>query len=142
MIINTLPVSEGLFTRFMNNPGQSNRTNSVLDYGLIDGDRARDVTSFVIDETARLRCGSDHALLECDITFSGRPKMRWSYEDVISYNIKDNTNYTKYKDTLDVQIGSVSLADFESKEPAEMLPHLIDAIHLSAQRTIGEFFAY
>ena len=64
VIINTLPITKGLFTRFMNSPGLPG-SNSLLDYGLIDGDHVNNVTSFVIDEEARYKCGSDHALLEC-----------------------------------------------------------------------------
>ena len=65
-IINTLPISKGLFTRFMDNSG-SKGSMSLLDYGLVDNDNVSNVTSFVIDEDARFSCGSDHALLECDI---------------------------------------------------------------------------
>ena len=60
MIINTLPIAKGLFTRFINNSGQSS-TQSLLDYGLVDNDHVSNVTSFVIDETTRYSCGSDHA---------------------------------------------------------------------------------
>ena len=137
VIINTLPVAKGLFTRFMN-PGQRNWTNSVLDYGLIDGDSIRNVSSFVIDDQARYRCGSDHALLECDVMFSGSPRVRWTYNEVISYNIHDKTNYTLYKSTLDAKIGQTSLAEFSSKSPADMLPLIVDAVNSSAQRTIGK----
>ena len=61
-IINTLPQSRGLFTRFMDNTNKPG-TKSLLDYGLIDHDHVNTVTSFVIDENARYEAGSDHALL-------------------------------------------------------------------------------
>ena len=59
IIINTLPLSKEVFTRFMDNSGHPG-TRSLLDYGLIDGDHSNTVTSFVIDEQARYAMGSDH----------------------------------------------------------------------------------
>ena len=83
VIINTLPISRGLFTRFMdssNLPG----TRSLLDYGAIDSDHVDTVTTFLIDEDARHACGSDHALLECDLEFSSRPNIKWSFHSNIT----------------------------------------------------------
>ena len=74
LIINTLPLSRGLFSRFMNSTGRPG-TRSLLDYGLIDGEHSNTVTSFVIDEDARHDAGSDHALLECTLLFGERPKV-------------------------------------------------------------------
>ena len=74
LIINTLPVAKGLFTRFLDSSGRPG-SRSLLDYGLIDHEKADSVTSFVIDADARVECGSDHALLECTITFCSRPRM-------------------------------------------------------------------
>ena len=48
MIINTLPVAKGVFTRFLDSSGRPG-TRSLLDYGLIDHDKSNTVTSFVID---------------------------------------------------------------------------------------------
>ena len=80
IIINTLPMSKETFTRFMDNSGRPG-TRSLLDYGLIDGDHSNIVTSFVIDEQARYAMGSDHALLECEVEFGVRPKVKWSFQD-------------------------------------------------------------
>ena len=44
-IINTLPISKGLFTRFMDNSGNKG-TMSLLNYGLVDNDNVSNVTSF------------------------------------------------------------------------------------------------
>ena len=139
VIINTLPVSKGLFTRFMN-PGNSRGSNSILDYGLIDGDNVNSVSSFVIDERARFRCGSDHALLECEMKFTNQPRLRWTYNEVISYNINDNTSFRRYEDLLDENIGSMNLAQFSLQSPAAMLPHLINTLHSSAKLAIGNAF--
>ena len=87
LIINTLPVAKGLFTRFMDSSGRPG-TKSLLDYGLIDHDNANTVTSFVIDEAARTECGSDHALLECTLVFSDRPKVNWSFQEPVHYDMK------------------------------------------------------
>ena len=73
LIINTLPIAKGLFTRFMDSSGRPG-TRSLLDYGLVDHDKSNTVTPFIIDESARVECGSNHALLECIIEFSETPK--------------------------------------------------------------------
>jgi len=114
------------------NPGNSRGSNSILDYGHIDGDNVNSVSSFVIDERARFRCGSDHTLLECEMKFSNQPRLRWTYNVVLSYNINDNTSFNKYEDLLDDKIGGMSLAQFSLLSPAAMLPHLIHTLHSSA----------
>ena len=83
VIVNSLPISKGLFTRFMDNSGHHG-TKSLLDYGLIDGDHVNTITSFTIDEEVRFDCGSDHALLECNLEFGVLPRVKWSYQDVSS----------------------------------------------------------
>ena len=79
LIINTLPISQGLFTRFMDQSGQPG-TRSLLDFGLIDEDEANSVTSFVIDENARFACGTDHALLECNLELKSKINLKWEFQ--------------------------------------------------------------
>ena len=117
-IINTLPQSRGLFTRFMNG------SRSLLDYGLIDSDHVNTVTSFVIDEDARYEAGSDHALLECILELDDRPKVSWSYSEAIHYNLNSSTDYTKYMNTLDNAISDGPLHEFTAKGVEDMLPHV------------------
>ena len=47
VIINTLPLSKGLFTRFMDSSGQPG-TRSLLDYGLIDAEHTNTVRKAII----------------------------------------------------------------------------------------------
>ena len=75
VIVNSLPISKGLFTRFMDNSGHHG-TKSLLDYGLIDGDHVNTITSFTNDEEVRFDCRSDHALLECNLEFGAVPKVK------------------------------------------------------------------
>ena len=66
LIINTLPISRGgVFSRFDDDKGN----HSLLDYALIGSENSDLVSSFVIDENARISCGSDHALLLCKLRF-------------------------------------------------------------------------
>ena len=134
VVINTLPLAKGLFTWFDDFGG---RRPSVLDYGLIDRDKAALVTSFVIDEDARFSCGSDHALLLCNIRFHHRPRVNWHYRDVYAYNINSGTSYTAYKEALSTALGTKSLLDFTNVSSTEMLAHLTDSIHQAAKATIG-----
>ena len=76
--------------------GYRTHSQSVLDYGLIDHESADSVTSFVIDEKARYAAGSDHALLQCSIKFSITPGISWIFQEVLSYNTCDKTNYSEF----------------------------------------------
>ena len=104
-IVNSLPISQGLFTRFMGNsslPG----TKSLLDYALVDSDHVNNVSSFIIDKQARYECGSDHALLQCDVVRGPCPHIKWNVHDVLQYNFSDQTDFTKYQSTLEQSLSS------------------------------------
>ena len=130
-IINPLPQSRGLFTRFMNG------SRSLLDYGLIDNDHVNNVTSFVIDEDARFEAGSDHALLECVLELDDRPKVSWSYSEAIHFNLNSSTDYAEYISSLDTAISAMPLHVFTAKGVDEMLPHVTESIKISAKATVG-----
>ena len=135
-ILNTLPTSRGVFTRFMGDRNQP-ETSSLLDYGLIDSDHIHSCTSFIIDDQARFDCGSDHALLECDIVLGNSPNTTWAYHDVLQYNYSDTTDFTAYKNNLDKNMESVSLTNFQDLQSSEMLAHITDNLNLSAKQTFG-----
>ena len=134
LIINTLPVAKGLFTRFLDSSGRPG-SRSLLDYGLIDHEKADSVTSFVIDADARVECGSDHALLECTITFCSRLRMSWSFQESVHYNFQ-GADYTAYQKGLDTHL-SIPLSQFSSKSTTEMLEDIKKAIDISAKETFG-----
>ena len=136
LIINTLPVAKGLFTRFMDGSGRPG-SKSLLDYGLIDEDNANNVTSFVIDEDARYEAGTDHALLECILEFGSRPKIKWNFQDAVHYNITDSSIYTDYQNSLDLEAASIPLHKFAELPVTEMLPHISESINKSAMRSFG-----
>ena len=135
-IMNTLPMSKGLFTRFMGGSGVPG-TASLLDYGLIDSDHVNNVRSFTIDEQARFDCGSDHALLECDIVMDSSPHINWSYHDVLHYNFTENSDFTEYQKTLDSNITTIPLCKFEGLGTSEMLTHVTESFNSSAKKTFG-----
>ena len=136
IIINTLPLSKEVFTRFMDNSGHPG-TRSLLDYGLIDGDHSNTVTSFVIDEQARYAMGSDHALLECEVEFDVIPKVKWSFQDPLHYNIHEKTDFSDYHSTLDTIASTIRLEEFSSLTVEEMLPHVTETITQSAVKSFG-----
>ena len=135
-ILNTLPTSKGVFTRFMGD-GNQPETSSLLDYGLIDSDHIHSCTSFTIDDQARFDCGSDHALLECDIVLGNSPHTTWAYQDVLQYNYSDSTDFTAYKETLDTNMKSVSLTQFSDLESPDMLIHISENLNLAARQAFG-----
>ena len=136
IIINTLPLSKGLFTRFMDSSGRPG-TKSLLDYGLIDGDHIDTVTTFIIDEEARHACGSDHALLECDLVFSPRPKVKWSFQTPLQYNITGITDFSTFQSNLDSLASSIRLDKFSALSAEEMLPHVSETLNQSAMKSFG-----
>ena len=135
-ILNTLPTCKGIFTRFMGNSPQPD-SMSLLDYGLIDSDSVNCCTSFTIDDQARFDCGSDHALLECEIVLGSSPHVTWAYNDAIAYNYKENTDYTQYQTNLDATIQTIGITKFTELTAAEMLPHISESINSSAKQTFG-----
>ena len=135
-IINTLPLSKGLFTRFMSNSSHPD-SKSLLDYGLTDGDHVHTVSSFVIDESARYDCGSDHALLECEVVFGSTPHVTWAFTEVLQYDFKDDSDFTGFQTTLDQKLSSISLPSFSKLKTLEMLPHITESIKSSALHTFG-----
>ena len=136
LIINTLPISKGVFTRFMDESGRPG-TRSLLDYGLIDADRGHKVSSFVIDHEARFACGSDHALLECTLEVGAERKMTWAFQEALQYEIKDSTNFNGYKTCLDIHVSDIPLHTFSELSLDQMLPHISESIHKSATKSLG-----
>ena len=136
MIMNTLPISKGTFTRFMDSSGTPG-SQSLLDYGLIDAEFSHTVTSFVIDQDARVECGSDHALLECEIVFDHVPHVAWAYQDAIHYNLKENSKFSEFQSILDQTTNTISLSQFSELNTAQMLPHLTESLNHSAVKSFG-----
>ena len=135
-ILNTLPTCKDVFTRFM---GDNNcpQTGSLLDYGLIDTEHVSTCSSFTIDSDARFDCGSDHALLECDLVLGSSPHANWAYHDVLQYNYTDSTDFTAYKGSLDNNIQTIALSEFSAMDTSEMLVHVSNNLNLSAKQTFG-----
>ena len=131
VILNALPLCKEVFTWFKGS------RKSLLDYGLVDGDSVRYVTSFTIDEKARHACGSDHALLECKILFGTTPRLTWKYEDVIYYNFNDNTDFTNYKLELEEALEEKSIEEFSEMTTEVMLEHVTSSINSTAKKVFG-----
>ena len=131
VIMNTLPVARGLFTRFMRGSA------SVLDYGLIDSDHVNTVTSFVIDEEARYDFGSDHALLLAKLKFGRSNRVEWSFQETVRFNFNSSTDFTAYQNELDDHSNSVPLHVFEDMSVEEKLDHITTSILESGKKTLS-----
>ena len=136
IIINTLPISKGLFTRFMDSTGNPG-TRSLIDYGLINENHMNTVTSFVIDEHARYDCGSDHALLIANLEFGDSPTMSWSYNEAIQFDFGESSDFTGYQEELDKVCSSIPLHLFENMTSDEMIPHITNSITKSGTKIFG-----
>ena len=134
MIINSLPISKGLFTRYMDG---SNRLGTLIDYGLIDPDHVHTVTSFVIDSDARFDCGSDHALLEATVTFGPKVSTQWSFHDSIQYNFNTTSDFTMFQEHLDSFSSTIPLSQFSLLPSDQMLPHITSSINQSGMNSFG-----
>ena len=134
VIINTLPVARGLFSRFM---GDSSESGTLLDYGLIDGDSVSNVTSFVIDENARYAAGTDHALLVATLTCSPRTSLSWNFQEAIKFNFSNGSNFTSFQKHLDDAIANVHFNDYSCLSTPEMLPHLNFSLKESGKKAFG-----
>ena len=136
LIINTFPISKGLFTRFQDSEYRT-KSKSILDYGLIDDGSAHTVTSFVIDEKARYAAGSDHALLHCKIKFSRKAGISWRFQEAMHYNITDNTNYTSFKEELDAAMSNIGLCQFSELSTTQMLSIISENLNKAAYSCFG-----
>ena len=134
VIINTLPVSHGLFSRFM---GDSSENGVLLDYGLIDSDHVHNITSFIIDENARYDAASDHALLVATIVFSEKTKVSWCKKHSLRYDFNHESSFTTFQENLDKCVGSIPLSYFQTLSSAEMLPHLTSSLNESGKKSFG-----
>ena len=134
IIINTLPISKGLFTRFMD--GSSN-SGTLIDYGLINPEQAHSVTAFVIDSEARYDCGSDHALLEVELTFGPKTSSQWAFHDTIQYDFKTNSDFSKFQEHLDNFSSVIPLSEFSNMTSDQMLPHITSSINKSGKESFG-----
>ena len=134
VIINTLPVSKGLFTRFM---GDSSENGVLLDYGLIDDSHVPNVTSFIIDEKARYAAGSDHALLVATLSFSEKNRLSWCQKDAIRFDFSHDSSYSVFQENLNTNISSIPIRSFSTLPTSEMLPHLTSALTESGRQSFG-----
>ena len=131
VIINTLPLSNGLFTRFRGHQ------RSLLDYGLVDSDNVHNILSFNVDEDARFGCFTDHALIESTIQFQSIWRPPRDYQEMIKYNFRDGSDFTSYKTILDSYLMSINLDDFAQLSLPEMLSHIASNIHKAAKDSFG-----
>ena len=127
LILNSLPMSSGGFTHFMERAGFP-PSKSVLDYGLVSGEHQSFITSFCIDENARFDCGTDHALLIITLPASMPGRVQAKYDDVLQFQLPSDNNYTAFHLALSPLLGSVSLADFSSLDADSMLDHLTTSL--------------
>ena len=95
VILNTLPICEGLFTHFVEKSDEPDK-ESVLDYGLADPDLTPFITSFVIDADSRYSCGTDHALLMASIDFSTKIEIQTHFSDVLQFRLPHDKDYSNF----------------------------------------------
>ena len=102
-ILNTLPISKGVFTHFVEHTGVP-YSESLLDYGLADTSLAPFVSSFVIDANARVECGTDHALLVETIKCDGlKAKISSKFSDILNFKLPINHDYTEFDSIFETQ---------------------------------------
>ena len=134
-ILNTLPISEGLFTHFVEREGLD-FSESVLDYGLADPDLSTFITSFIIDSDARVDCGTDHALISTTFEFNGsKIAQRTVKSDIIKFKLPLDKDYSCFDKhfTEHPQLPAVGVFNSLSvEEMASILTTvLFDACHKS-----------
>ena len=136
VIMNALPVSQGLFTRFAdasNQPG----TRSVLDYGLRDSNSLHTISSFKVDADARFDCSTDHALLEATISFGAKTSVHWQVREALQFNFSSKSNFDGFQNVLENACSTISLNCFSSLTTEEMLLHLVTSVRESGIKSFG-----
>ena len=135
VILNTLPLAKGLFTRFMSS-GQTG-TQSLLDYGMVDSDHVNTVSSFVIDAEARYGCGTDHALLVAKLVFGEANRVIWNLSESLKFNFNEKTDFTGYQYQLDKECSNIPLHIFEELPLETQLTHITHSVTESGKKTLG-----
>ena len=113
LILNSLPISQGLWTHFFEREG-SPPSESILDYGLADSETVNFVSSFIVDSDARVQCGSDHSLLEVTADFTETVQIRAEYSDILKYKLPVDNDYTKFNKCVEDKLASIPLSDFSN----------------------------
>ena len=131
VILNALPITTGLFTRFQKG------TKSILDYGLRDSGSVYTVSSFVIDANARFECSSDHALLEATITFGAKMSIQWHIQEALQFKFSAKSDFTKFKDYSDSECTLISSDQFSSMTTEDMLVHLTNSLKATGLKCFG-----
>ena len=136
VIINSLPVTKGLFTRFKDSSGQPG-SQSVLDYGLRDSESVHTVNSFVIDPDARFDFCSDHALLEATLSFGRKISVHWQVSEALQFKFTSKSNFSNFQSKLSSLISSVSINDFDCLSTEDMLAILVKYLQDSGTSAFG-----
>ena len=124
VILNSRPMSKGLFTRRAVREGKAIET--VLDYGLVDKADEGMVTSFIIDEDNRYAINSDHSTIFLSLKMEGPiQKVKWKVVDKWC-TIKSDTDWERYASVTDDLV--LDEAEFENLEPEEQLKHLRETL--------------
>ena len=131
VILNALPITKGLFTRFKDG------AKSVLDYGLRDSGSVYTVSSFIIDANARFECSSDHALLEATITFGAKMSIQWNVQEAIQFNFTSKSDFSKFKTHSDSLCASISPTRFSLMSTEDMLVHLTNSLKDTGLKCFG-----
>ena len=120
VILNSRPMSQGLFTRHAGREGKAIET--VLDYGLINKEDEGMVTSFIIDENNRYSINSDHSTIFMSLKLEGTiQRIKWNVIDKWC-TIKNDTDWEKYAGATDSL--AMDEAVFENLNAEEQLEHL------------------
>ena len=127
VVLNSLPITRGLFTHFMERPG-SPPSESVLDYGLIDDSHVDLVSTFVIDADARIDCGSDHALLVATVNVEGGVRVSARFHDQFSFRLPKDNNYDNFNRSALSLLSRISLHDFEKLSVEDQHKHIVECL--------------
>ena len=126
-ILNTLPISKGIFTHFIEREGIP-YSESILDYGLTDPNLESLVSSFVIDSEARIECGTDHSLLMATVNSECQLHVESMNSDVLNFQLPSDNNYRLFDEYFSNHPGLPSLDQFKSFNVEKMSRTLTDVI--------------
>ena len=134
-ILNTLPISKGLFTHFIEKDGKV-ISESILDYGLTEPSLTPFVTSFIIDSESRVDCGTDHALLLTTLRFKrSNFTINSKKTDIMSFILPADHNYKNFTRTFINSPDLPTLDQFHKLDVSDMAHLLTKTIFDSCCKT-------
>ena len=104
---------------------------------MVSKDDENIVQSLVIDDDGKYECGTDHSLLVLKVSTSLHKKITWRYNDILRFNIKDDTDYTMFKSEMSSALQNTEWREYRAMTSTCRMNHLAKTFTNVGQKVFG-----